>query len=553
MPLRWLLSLIAGAALTAAFLLATDVPLGVPGEWTWKRTDFTGGLRDALLGAAAAGIVIALYGAVLHFGRNSVERCPPLKTAAWLTALVVSATAVLFALESTTPGDYPAARQAWVLYDPGASGYFFEAAHSRKDTAEFLRGYEAKMAEGDVLHIGTHPPGLILLHRGLLTVCRDSPGFSRLVLATQPDSVAAAFERIERAALLTPRPPPGSDRAALWLAVLLTHLIAAATVVPLFLVVRQDFGPRTAWSVAAFWPLVPAVAVFLPKSDALFPFLGMLFLWSWRTALRAEKGDWSIFRGTSTGAPNDEGRKMDLSPLLALFAAIAAGLIMFAGLLLSLAMLPVALFAVLLTVFETFAVALTSQGFQKIPGMCSDAPRLPVTRNVLLAVAAIAAFVAAVLAFSWTTGANLPAIWAWNYRNHAAFYEQESFPRTWWKWLPVNAVEFTLSVGWPAALLVGAVVFRACRDSRGWRQRSFAPVWAGLGVIAILWLSGKNMGEAGRLWLFLYPWVLWMSAGFWQESPETPTGRGAWYVVLAFQAVVAILTVMSVQAFHHVG
>jgi methylthioxylose transferase len=538
MPLRWLLSLIAGAALTAAFLLATDVPLGVPGEWAWKRTDFTGGLRDALLGAAAAGITITAYGALLHFGRNSIERCSPLKTAGWLTALVVSATAVLFALESTTPGDYPAARQAWVLYDPGASGYFFEAAHSRTDAAEFLRGYEAKMAEGDVLHIGTHPPGLILLHRRLLAACRESPAFSRLVLATQPDSVAAAFERIERAARLTPRPPPDSDRAALWLAVLLTHLVAAATVVPLFCVVRQDFGPRTAWSVAAFWPLVPAVAVFLPKSDALYPFVGMLFLWCWRTALRRRS----------------------------FVAAVVAGLILFGGLLLSLAMLPVALFAVLLTAFETFAVS-EAASFRTEAGSFGYV----VKRNALLAVAAIAAFVAAVCAFLWTTRANLPAIWEWNYRNHAAFYAQPSFPRTWWKWLPVNLVEFVLSVGWPATLLAGAVVFRAFKvafrsakgcfaggstndnDPLGGRRRSFAPLWAGLCVIGLLWLSGKNMGEAGRLWLFVDPWVLWMSAGFWNESPATRTGRGAWYVVLALQAAVAIVTVMSVQAFHHIS
>jgi hypothetical protein len=72
-------------------------------------------------------------------------------------------------------------------------------------------------------------------------------------------------------------------------------------------------------------------------------------------------------------------------------------------------------------------------------------------------------------------------------------------------------------------------------------------------VIAVLWLSGKNMGEAGRLWLFLYPWVLWMSAGSWDDSPERQTGRGAWYVALATQAAVAIVTVMSVQAFHHIA
>ena len=433
MPLRWLLSLFAGAALTATFLLATDVPLGVPGEWTWKRTDFVGVERDAMLGAAAAVIVIAVYGTLLFFGRKAIERNSPWNTAAWLTALTLAAVAVLFAIESTTPGDYPTAKHAWVLYDRGSSGYFFEAAHGEQSTGEFLRGYEAKMAEGDVLHIGTHPPGLILLHRGLVAVCRASPALTSAVLATQPESIDSAFVQLEKTADLSPRPPPDSDRAALWLAVLLTHLVAAATVVPLFFVMRQDFGPRTAWSVATFWPLVPALAVFLPKSDALLPCVGMLFLWSWRSALRNRS-----------------------------FAAAAvAGGVIFGGLLLSLALLPVALFAGLLTAFETFANDSDRVG----------ANRPPIVRNLLLAAVAIATFVAAVAAFSWLTEANLSRIWEWNYRNHAAFYAQPAFPRTWWKWLPVNAAEFVLAVGWPLALLAGIAVWRGVKPSGGWRRR----------------------------------------------------------------------------------
>jgi len=71
---------------------------------------------------------------------------------------------------------------------------------------------------------------------------------------------------------------------------------------------------------AALWPLVPSLAVFLPKSDAIFPCLGTAFLALWLY-----------------------GRDRR-SPLM----CIAAGLVMWLGMFLSLALLPVALLAALL-------------------------------------------------------------------------------------------------------------------------------------------------------------------------------------------------------------
>ena len=43
---------------------------------------------------------------------------------------------------------------------------------------------------------------------------------------------------------------------------------------------------------------------------------------------------------------------------------------------------------------------------------------------------------------------------------------------------------------------------------------------------AILWISGKNSGEAARLWIFLIPWGIWLGAvGLPQPTAVPPTGK----------------------------
>ena len=72
----------------------------------------------------------------------------------------------------------------------------------------------------------------------------------------------------------------------LWFATLLANAAAAATVIPLFVLLALFVDRRTAWFAAALWPLVPGIAVFLPKSDAVFPLISILgpSLWlvGWR-------------------------------------------------------------------------------------------------------------------------------------------------------------------------------------------------------------------------------------------------------------------------------
>ena len=58
-------------------------------------------------------------------------------------------------------------------------GYFEQARYVMRDVPSYLAGYEKRMAQGDYLHLGTHPPGLILFHRACINLCSGSPGLAR--------------------------------------------------------------------------------------------------------------------------------------------------------------------------------------------------------------------------------------------------------------------------------------------------------------------------------------------------------------------------------------
>ena len=537
------LLLLSGAA--AWLLWWSDVPLGVPGEWTWERISYGGGgsLAGTLVGPAVAIAAAGLYVLVCWAaGRRIAHRSGRVGSAARLTLLTLAAWALLLTIAAAPPPGHDLARMPIVLYDAGASGYFTLARYGDNgepiDVPEFLATYEERMGGGDVLHIGTHPPGLMLAHRGLIELCRGAPVVTRTVLATAPGSVRDAFDVLNRGARIGP-PLAESDRAALWLAVLATQLVAAATVVPLYLLVRRYLPRAESWRAACLWPLVPAVIVFLPKSDALFPFLGTLFLWLW-------------LEGCARGS---------------LVRGAAAGVVLWAGMFLSLAMLPVVAAGGVLAIWEWWwAPAL--------------GPGSSATRRLLAGVAGAAAGWLTPVAVLWLAyDVNLLNVWLWNYRNHAGFYDE--YPRTWWKWLLVNPVELALAAGAPLVVAAVAGGWRSVRAdaTRGadWREadalhtpvpasprpsfpRLFraGPLVGCLLVWSIVWVWGKNMGEAARLWLVFQPWLVWIAAGAFGGS-DTAAGTRRddaarrWLWTMGLQAMVCVGTVMRVSGFHYLN
>jgi hypothetical protein len=319
-----------------------------------------------------------------------------------------------------------------------------------------------------VLHIGTHPPGLVVVFRALLSACEALPPLADLVLATEPDSLSAAFDELRLSARRKPDALPRTEQAALWLAALLVQGCVALTAVPLFGLLRRDSSRRASWLATAFWPTVPALAVFLPKSDCLFPFIGMGFLWLWFTGV---------------------GRR---SRILCLLGGVA----LFIGMMLSLAFLPIIFLAVLAT-----ARNLISRRACAVAGVWISG----------------GFFVPCAITW-WFVHLDPFAVWWTNLHNHAGFYRQ--FPRTYWKWLLVNPIEFSVAAGVPLTILALWSILRRLRMPE---DRSASHIWAWLATFGVLWLSGKNMGEAARLWIFLMPFLVWIAAPLF----EAAAARGA--------------------------
>lgn len=545
---------VAGAAVlatagTLVLFWMTSIPAGVPGEWIWERIDAGPDiLPDLLLGLTTSAVAGAAYLVLAWLGSRRLELAGRSERAAWLITLAAAAFGWLSVLQETPPPPWGQTRAAWVLYYPGPSGYFTRAREITS-VREFLAGYPALMAEGDVLHTGTHPPGLFLLHYGLLELCRSDPGLTDLLHATEPASVAAGFDLIRTSSIQSGQTLHDAERAALWLAALLTQAAAAGTVLAQYLLLRQtSLPPAASWRAVCFWPLIPAVGMFLPKSDVLYPLVGTLFLWLWWSGCRNRSG-WRMF---------------------------AAGLVMAVGMFLSLAMLPVAFLGVLLAVGSLLFLPETDAGVLHEGDLVAKQPAdgsPPALVNtwksrwpafLLLAGAAAAGWLLPLIGLAIWPGISLPEIWLSNLQNHAGFYDQ--FPRTWWKWLLVNPLELALAAGLPLFLLAVQGAGQVLRNrSLRW---SPAGIVAGSSLVTwcLLWLSSRNMGEAARLWIFLLPWLVWVAGrSVLATGPQGNSGspnsgdelsgnvlrstRRLWLLVLACQAICCVGTAARLTGF----
>ena len=481
-------SAVTAIAWIASFAVGV-IEIGVPGEWLWGRHMLLT-IPDVAIPITVCVAVIAVY---LVLVRTLARKLDGSGWQAWVAVPTVGVIGfvVLWSMQSCAPSPHRNLKPMWVLYHWGSSGYFVDA-RELDGLAGYLDGFEAEMREGDVLHKGTHPPGLVMLNYGLLKLCRENEGFASAVRDTMPDSVSMEFEReVSKLELSSP------DRAALWLSVLLTQLAAAMTVVPLYGLLRRELSRESSLLLASLWPLVPGVAVFLPKSDAIYPCIAATLLWFTLSAW--DKG--SIVR------------------------AACAGVVFWLGMMLSLAMLPVAVLA----------------GLHALIRIRQQRPTVGSAVGVFAGL--LGAFAVATALFYFATGVRLWNTWLLNFHNHAGFYAH--FERTYSKWLVVNPLELVLTVGAPVLLmsLVGVVAAIRTRN-----VQRFATPLAVVGTWSLLWLSGKNMGEAARLWVLLTPAFVWGGAAILASNDKRTASR-VWWALGTCQAVVAIATVAIVNGF----
>jgi len=502
-------------------LWGTEIPLGVPKEWTWARSGT--GLVDLwnLWPALLMGVLLFLF--VQKVGKRC-EQASSRRVGCWLLVLWLGGILWSLSVVASIPGVAGLGRVPFVLFYTRSSGYFTQARDEARPLDRFLSTYRERIADSRVpenyLHLGTHPPGLTTAFVGIMRLCEASPGLCNLLLATRPNSVREGFEVISTLTAGDTHPLRPSDAAAIWLAALLVIAAAAGTSVPLYLLARRTVSRTAAWWGAAFWLLVPAVMVFFPKSDVLFPCAAMWIQWLWLKGVDRHSFRWGA----------------------------AAGVLIFLATCLTLAFAPIGLMLFL-------------QGLLVMPRQ--SAPGHAPTGTALLNRARVygggaTAFGASLLAARLLGGINLLDVWLQNLTNHAAFYQHAT--RSYLLWLLENPIELGFSLGLPLACLsgLGAVLLLGdfCRNettaslpARLIRFRGHLDLLIPMGVWGILWLSGKNMGEAARLWVFLMPYGVWLATPAIQRLWENHAQRHWLTGMFLIQMGVCLGTVLQIDGF----
>ncbi len=534
-----LISLVAAAAIQIYVIGDSNIVLGVAGEWQWPRHAFSTPLWNAVSQFLPALFGMVLLSYVAAFGSSRLfqhnARCvgdferqrigpPTWVTAIFLSGLILASWCWVKTCERSAPALHRNLKSMWVLYDPSSAGYFFEAAFKIESTSTFLETYHDRMLEGDVLHVGTHPPGLFLLNRLALNTMEAFPALARPLSWLMIRGDIEDFRRIEAEAGLARR-LTDNELNALVLTSEITTLAAVLTIIPLYYALRCVFNAVIAWRTACLWATFPCLVIFLPKSDVLFTFTSMS----------------AVCLGVHAFAPMAAiGRRFLL--------AIASGIVLWFGLMMSLAHLPVVALLGAVCLIRMMRIAMRKNGARSsIPAALGSLFLMQVT--ILITVAGAA------YGFSELTQCNMLDVWQQNLTNHAGFYEQST--RTYSQWLLVNPVELGFAIGLPVAVTCIIGFFTALFSQR---NASSGPneslgidlTFAVVMTIAALWLSGRNSGEAARLWCFLTPWLLVLAAHVFRSEKKSDglaNSATIWKTLLFVQIVVCALTSARVSGF----
>lgn len=460
-------------------LTATNTPLGIVGEWVWNRAanppwNPLNWLLPLL--ALALYLVIAVLGSKWITNRHEswIVICGPvaiLSAAFWQWSLV----------EFPNPGGGP---ERWIpsQYFKATSGYF-TVAQSIDDTKTFIEKYESWTKNADNFHLGTHPPGLILLHKFAIDFFEEYPAAGLEVERWAPRRVLDGFE-------IVGTPLSQTERSALIATSIATWLVSLLTMIPIYGLVRLGGTKTEAWWGGLFWPAVPASVLFIPVGDALYPLLSATILWLTVASFRARIG----------------------------ILALLAGAVLWIGMMLSLAFLVVAAIGGV----TVFWLALWERKWW---------------RGIVTLLALLAGLLLPIELLYDSLGLNLIEVWRINLTKHAGFYE--AMPRSYVPWLIIDLIEFA-TVSGPGLFLAAAIYIVA----RAWRKEAPAVdhllvVW--LILLIFLDLSGRNRSEVARLWLFLSPLVLVGTARGLNPRNES---RFPWLlpaIGLAFSALLSLV------------
>lgn len=518
-PMALFLTLSAGATAGIILYAATaSRGIGITNEWAWEvvrqpRFDSLGG-------------PVFLSGLLL-LGLVWTARRQPLGTRAREAAAVGGLVLLNFLLQIALGGLGQGGNiEAIFASFPPANSYYgraLEISSAEQYLAEYHREIEKSPFR---VQLSTHPPGSVLYYYAFLKAGDTWPSGALAVrsLARKLTPLEEAYQLPEIAQALEKLVRPEQEGAA-WAAAFFLRLAASLAVIPAYLLCRMQWPAGQALILAAAASTIPALFLFSPHPDQIFPFLAGMFLWLVMASLRHNSA----------------------------WAAAASGVAAFTGLFFSLSfLLPLATAA----------------------AMCAMAVARQRSRiQLVLAAAGLAGFLLPALFLLMVYDHNVLSVWKACSAQNDEFNRHSG--RTYWKWLMFNPLELAIFAGAPVFFLFWSGWIReadrrwlegtaeGAAESGGPANALFPPgpaegdaskknchlsdLLIALGAaLALLNLSGKNLGEVGRLWMIVMPVMIPAASGIWHRWG--PVQQGAILAAIVLQLAQTIGLRVTVDA-----
>jgi len=572
-------------------LFVRRAPLGYVPEW-FMRVNGQPWPAGRLLGAV--GTIVGFGGLAAYIAflarRHREDRWGKWCRGGFVAALVLGAFWLQVAIVLVCPVGLPSLVAA--TYSDVSTEYF-AAAWKMDEVGEYLRTYHEQM-RGASYHVGTHPPGAVLVYYGLIRAFYLAPGLAQAfggwleTTAGLRAGIVAAWGDWPGAA-----PMPKAAGAPAAFCSLALAFFGALSVVPIYFLakvagrqpspIRQapfgeaqgrqgkpppplPGGEGRAMACAALFATVPSLLLFVPTLDQLLLLFAAcalaLMVAGWRRSkpwLTAVAGlVWGLgcfvsfgllalgpvmlvflvleaWAGTNPAPPDDLGQEARAAQRSAASQSRASSC-------------PTG-------ERNGREDAAPTRGGQngargKPFGLRSQATAaqgrpLPYARDEVVRAALhfgllCAGLVVVALLVWFGLGVRLPEVWE---RGMAA-HRQVTAPRTYGVWLGMNLLEFALFLGLPATVAVIASLYWTMRrrgQADGGSHLTYLAL-ATVAVIALLDVSGRVRGEVGRIWLFLMPPLVLLAA---ERMWERRYGAALWGIAVGGQLVQVLMMVVT--------
>lgn len=504
--------LIVVAALVLAVFIAFDLYPGLRGGAGWQWT-YQPPLDVAAVIALATGLAVYVGVTALLRARHAVR--------ALLLWTVFGGTALAYLVVGINGDPF------FLLFTRTVSPVQTGAASlqasimARDGVLPTLQRWPEVMDEAlglNLIHFTTSPPGQVLAHQALADLF-EAPALQGLVAP-----VSRAWRMYQCHDVDVMWYSRGEITAA-GLFAFLMPLMAALAALPVFSIARDLTQDRfLAARIAGWWALVPAVLMFAPTWNTLYPTLCALAFWL-------------LLRGLQSGR---------------LWWVLGAGLTTAVATLLNFAVLPFMLLAGLFTlgwcaVFPPPPLALTS-GSSPLRGGGEDDNReadsaLSAQRSPLFLPAVIVGIAFGVGLFApWVvhtvvTGVSPLDILRVTFGSHSELVQRE-----YWPWLILHPYDVLLFTGLPASILAIWGLVRAIR-LRWWDGLTVLTAAMAITMLAVD-MAGIVQGENARILLYYMPFLLLIGAVVLREQGEgydLPLFAAQAVVVLAMAAVLYVV------------